>query len=196
MGKREIKIKLTRNNLILFGIVIIAISSFLIYNFYISSLPKPIHSVTLNGQVINFRGDLRKADRIPVYPSEEQLYLELMRPLVQNVTIAFKPAGEKENPYYTIQILELIPKLSIAYSRTGLEPNFDVPPIILDSYENITSTTYSPIIALVHPIYSDENAIRVKDHVICLKAKDYEGFDLVTDKLLMVALELDLGQMH
>lgn len=189
-----IKFKLTKNRIILLCGFLVLIVSLLIYSSYLSSLPKPIHSVVVNGKTINFRADLRKADKIRVYPSENKLYVELMRPLVKNITIAFKPVDEKENPYYILQIIELIPKLSFAYLKEGLEPYFNEEPLVVDSYDNITTTTYSPIIALVHPVYSNETAIRVKNHVIYLEAKNYEDFDLVTAKLLIVVLELKLNQ--
>ena len=183
--QKGISIKLTRNRIIALAILAAVAIIISVYIFYI---PKPIYSVLMDGQELDFRADLRTADKISIYPSKEDLYSELMNSLVENVTIAFKPASETENPYYSLQIIELVSKLLIAYSRAGLAPNFDVPPIILDSYDNISATASNPVIALVHPIYSNETGIEVKNHVIYLKAKTYGEFDLVTVKLLMVAL--------
>jgi len=135
---------------------------------------------------------LREAEKIEVYPSEQALYLELMSSLVENITIAFKPVAEEENPYYMLQILEIIPKLSFAYSKRNLNPYFDRDPLIVESYENLPGKIQNPIIALVHPIYSNETAIRVDGHVVFLKAKNYKDFDLVTVKLLMVALRIEI----
>jgi uncharacterized membrane-anchored protein YitT (DUF2179 family) len=187
--EKGINIKLTKNRIIILVIIAVVVLSFSIYTFYV---PKPIYSVLVDGQQLDFRADLRAADKISVYPSEEELYSELTNSLVENITIAFKPADEEENPYYILQILEIVPKLSFAYSRLGLWPNFNNDPIAIESYENLTSTTSNLIIALVHPVYSNETAIRIKDNVIYLKAKSHEDFDLVTVKLLMVALGIEL----
>ncbi len=88
--------------------------------------------------------------------------------------------------------MELIPKLYFAYSLIGLEVNFDNTPIIVESYDNITATEDNRIIALVHPVYSDETAVRVEGNIIYLKAKDYKDFDLVSAKLLMVVLGIEI----
>ena len=183
--KKGISIKLTRNRIIILAVLAAVAIIISIYIFYV---PKPIYSLLVDDQQLDFRADLRAADKITVYPSEEELYSKLMNSLVENITIAFKPASEEENPYYILQILEIVPKLSFAYSRLGLQPNFNNNPIAIDSYENLTSTTSNLIIALVHPVYSNETAIKVGDNIIYLKAKSHEDFDLVTVKLLMVAL--------
>jgi len=183
--KKGISIKLTRNRIIILAVLAAVAIIISIYIFYV---PKPIYSLLVDDQQLDFRADLRAADKITVYPSEEELYSKLMNSLVENITIAFKPASEEENPYYILQILEIVPKLSFAYSRLGLQPNFNNNPIAIESYENLTSTTSNLIIALVHPVYSNETAIKVGDNIIYLKAKSHEDFDLVTVKLLMVAL--------
>jgi len=183
-----IKIKIQKRVLIIF-FVIIAVS-FSVVIFYMSYKPyEPITAVNYYGKIINFRVDLRKADGIPVYPSDSALYLELMHPLVQNITIAVKPVNGTENAYYGIEAFE-ITKLLYGYARIGTKPGFNA--INVSSYEHLPGKIQNPIIALVHPVYSDETAIRIENHVIFIKAKNYEEFDLATVKFLIVALGIEL----
>ena len=65
----------------------------------------------------------------------------------------------------------------------------------VESYEHLPGKIQNPIIAIVPPPYSDETAIRNEGHVTFLKAKTYEDLDLVTNKLLMIALHIDLDDV-
>ena len=181
------RFKINLKIIFLLGLVAIIISIFL-YDFY---TPKPITEINYGDIVLKFRADLKEAKNVLVYPSEQALYDELMNPLVENITIAAKEAGE-ENPIYSVQAFEVVTKLKFAYLKLDLNPNFNIEPLIIESYENITGEPQKPIIALVHPVYSEETAIRVEDHVIFIKAKDLKDFDLAVVKLLMVALGIEL----
>ncbi len=188
MSKKSIKLKISKN--VLFVIVLVCLIALIAVYYAIKPVQlQPVYSVQVGEETVVFRADVNKAFQVPVYPDEQSLYRELMNPLVKNITIAFKPADETENPYYSLQILELIPKLAYAYSRLKYDPTFGREPLIIDSYENLPGKIQNPIIALVHPVYSNETAIRVDGHVVYLKAKTHEDFDLVTVKLLLVALD-------
>jgi hypothetical protein len=150
----------------------------------------PITQRNWRGHLLEFRADLRRACEIEVLPSESSLYELLMHPDVQNITIVFKPAGEAENPYYILQEMEIVPKLLLAYHYLGSKPNFDAEPV--DRYEGLRGTPAHPIIALVHPIYSNETGIEVRDGVVFIRAASYEEFDLVVVKFLMVALDIEI----
>jgi len=185
MNKEGIRIRIPRTQIIFLVVVCGLILLGIVYFFY----PKPITSWNYYGHVIGFRADMREAEKIPVYPSEEAVYKELMNSTVENITIAFKPADEKENPYYILEEVEIVQKLYLGYKILGYEPSFNGLPI--ESYENLSGTRSNPIIALVHPVYSNETLIELKDHVIFVKAKDHKDFDLATIKLIMVALEIE-----
>lgn len=185
MSKERIRIKISRNQIIFLTATCVSILLVVVYYFY---YPKPITSWNYHGHIIGFRADLKEAEKIPVYPSEEAVYKELMNSFVENVTIAFKPADEKENPYYILEEVEIVQKLYLGYKILGYEPKFNGLPI--DSYENLSGTPSNPIIALVHPVYSNETLIELKNHIIFVKAKDYKDFDLATIKLIMVALDI------
>lgn len=193
MGQRKhdekgIRIKFKRGQIIFLSVLVTAAVLVFLYDIY---SPKPITEINYDGVVLKFRADLREAKNIKVYPNEQALYGELMNPLIENITIAVKPAGE-QNPIYSIQAVELATKLEIAYLKLGLDPYFNRQPLIVESYENLTGEPEKPIIALVHPLYSDETIVRVENNVVFVKAKDYKGFDLAVVKLLMVALRIKI----
>lgn len=189
MAYHKVKIKLSSRQSILIFILLVILASLLAYHLY---FPKPITTWSFYGHTLVFRAGLREADRIPVYPNEAAIYNDVMHPLVKNVTIAFKDAGESENPYYILEEIELANKLIMAYHyKFGERPGFNAMPV--ESYENLPGKIQNPIIALVHPLYSDETAIRNEGHVTFIKAKNYKDFDLATIKFLMIALRLELG---
>jgi len=189
-GEKGLRISFTKNRVIFILSLSVVAFIALYYHFFI---PKPITSVHYGNYILNFRADLREASKVPVYPSEDALYREMMHGLVQNITIAFKPASESENPYYILEIYELLyPKLPLAYSRLKLSPSFNREPLIVDSYENLPGKIQNPIIALVHPIYSNETSIRVEGHVVTIRGKTPKDFDLAVDKFLIVTLGIEV----
>jgi len=184
------KLKFTRNRAIfIIALSLIAFAA-LYYQFFV---PKPIMSVLYGGYVFNFRADLREAVKVPVYPSEEALRNEMMNSQVKNITIAFKSANDTENPYYILEIYELLyPKLPLAYSINKMNASFNRDPLIVDFYENLTGKAENPIIALVHPVYSNETSITLENHVVLIKGKTHKDFDLAVDKFLMTVLGIEV----
>jgi len=188
----KIKMKLGKRNvtailvlITIFGIVVLGV-----LNYYFL-IPKPITTWDYFGNTLVFRVDLREANKVPVYPHETGVYLDVVNPLVKNITIAFKPAGDKENPYYQLEIIELVMKLKqYVYDRKEIPVEFNAVPI--ESYENLPGKIQNPIIALVHPIYANETAIRNAGHVTTISGKTYNEFDLAVAKFLMVALGIEL----
>lgn len=191
--KEGIRIKITKDRVVFLAMTIIfaVFVYYIIVNFY----KPPINTWGVNGQTVGFRADLREANKVLVYPNEGILYYELINPLVQNVTIAYKPGNEKENALYLVNVIETINKLTFKYkTRFDYVPNFNelVP---IESYENLPGKIQNPIIVFVPPSYSNETAIRLEEgHVIFIKAKNYKDFDLATVKLLMVVLGIELRE--
>ncbi|MEM5834247.1 MAG: hypothetical protein QXQ69_00135 [Candidatus Aenigmatarchaeota archaeon] len=183
----KIKLKISKNRLIFLAIFCVLAAILISYLNYRES-KKPITSLVYNGYLLEFRADLREAQKIKAYPSEEAIYKELFNSDLKNITIAFKSAGEKENPYYIVEEMEIIQKLYLAYKAKNMKPNFNG--LEVESYENLSGTQENLIIALVHPVYSNETLIELKDRVIFVKAKDYSDFDLVTIKLIMIGLNI------
>ncbi len=192
----KLRLKFSRNMkivLLIFALVIVGGLIYSAYNTYLS--PKPITAWNYYGQTLNFRADLRAADKVPVYPSEDAVYLDLVHGLAKNVTIVYKYIDEpaSANAYYTVQIFQIIRNILPAYEHVWkFTPSFNFTEV--DSYENLPGKIQNPIIAIVPPPYSDETAIRTDYHVTYLKAKTYEELDLVVTKLLMIALNIDLEE--
>ncbi len=190
----EIKIKLSKRNVTLV-VALLAITGFLFY--YVFFYPKPIKTWNYGGMVLNFRSDLRKADKVPVYPGETQVYLDTMHTLVDNVTIVYKDVGEYG--YYATEAFEITYKMKIAYTNllgTDIEgktpniPTFNAEAV--DQYAYLPGKIQNPIIALVHPIYANETAVRNEGHVTYISGETFDDLDLATTKFLMVVLGIDL----
>ena len=186
------------------ALVLLIIAAAAIVNYYLA--PKPITSWDYRGNTVNFRVDLREADKVPVYPHETGVYLDIMHPLVQNITIAFKDAGSSENPYYVVEEFEIINKMRIAYgyilgtkTESGYIASQDIPTfnaIEVSSYENLPGKIQNPIIALVHPVYANETSVRNEGHVTVISGKTPHEFDLAVAKFLMVILDIELADQN
>lgn len=179
------RFKLTEKKTILLAILCFSIIMILIY-FYIS---KPIYTVEYQGTLIGFRANLKEAARIKVYPNDTILHSTIANPSIRNITIVFKDAGAK-NGYYILEEFEIINKLFFLYKIMEISPKFEG--LEIQDYENLTATEENPIIALIHPIYSNETSIKVKNNVIYLQGTDLKNFDLATIKFLMVALKIEI----
>jgi len=191
MAKVEIKLS---KNIVRLAAVLVIIVGLLFY--YIFFFPKPIKTWDYRGMTLTFRTDLRKADKVPVYPGETEIYLDTMHPLVKNVTIAFKDVGEYG--YYATEAFEITYKMKLAYihlvgSESGSAaetPTFNVE--VVEEYANLPGKIQNPIIALVHPAYANETAVRNEGHVTYISGKSYEELDLATTKFLMIVLGIEL----
>jgi hypothetical protein len=157
----------------------------------------PITTWNYKGQTVAFRVDLKKAARVPVYPSDDLIYRDLMNPLVKNVTIAFKDAGTNENPYYILEEMEIIPKMTLAYTyvlgsdSNGTTTSSDTPVFnaeAIEGYANLPGKIQKPIIALVHYKFANETSVRMEGHVTYISGKTAEDFDAATVRFLMIAM--------
>ncbi len=174
---------------------IFLLAGFTIYSYLITPSAIEYHKAFALDQEWAFRADLREAEKVRVEPTDDAVYFELFNigetPFVKNITIAFKDAGPTGNPYYQLQIIELVTKLKKTYelSYHGAEaPGFNA--IEVESYYKLPGKIDNPIIAIVHPKYATETSIKLENHVILLSAKTTADMDLVTAKLLMIALQL------
>ena len=189
----KIKIKLSKNILIIAAILVIIVSSIFYSMFFV---PRPLKTWNYKGLVLTFRSDLREANKVPVYPGETQVYLDTMHPLVKNVTIAYKDVGEYG--YYATEAFEITYKMRLAYMNlVGSEEGstFQVPPFDVESveqYAHLPGKIQNPIIALVHPIYANETAVRNEGHVTYISGETCDELDLATTKFLMIVLGIEL----
>jgi hypothetical protein len=185
-------IKITEKK-VLFSLVLVI--SILLVTYYLVNIPKPIYSWNYHGNMIGFRADLKEAKKVPVYPFEAALYNEINSQLIQNITFLFKPADESENPYYILQEIEIVQKLTLLFKRIQISPGFDANKT--ESYENIFGKIQNPIIVLVHPRYANETSVTVTpNHVIYIQGKSNKEFDMATTKFLMTAMGIDPDQLE
>jgi len=189
------KVKITRQRIIvLVSSIVIILLAAAIY----PHIPLPIYSVDYYGTTVKFRIDLRDVKEVPVYPSEEAVYNEVMNQPIQNITLAYKVASEEENGLYAIETYEIVNKLATAFIRRfGYTPNFTA--VNVTSYEGLTGTTENLVIVLVHPTYSNETSVRLENHLIFISGKNsttltgqLRNFDLATVKFLMTVLEIKI----
>lgn len=188
MGSSNARIKInvrTLSFVLLIGLIV-AFSIFYLYNFKSYT---PLTSVIYHGNEISFRDDLREAVKVPVFPSKNEINSVMMNPSVKNVTILYKLTESSES-MYAIESFEIIFKLKIAYLSNNMNVTLNVQNIT--SYENLKGNPENPIIALVHPIYSNETAVRVEDHTIFIKGKNDRDFDLATINFLVGALDINV----
>ncbi|MEM5801840.1 MAG: hypothetical protein QXQ18_00425 [Candidatus Aenigmatarchaeota archaeon] len=181
-----LRIKITREQIIGFTslLLLFLVGIYLYLNFY------PVRTVVIDGTPITFRQNIKEAKNVLVFPNEDEIFNKLFNTAVINITFVFKDAGERENPYYILQEVEIINKLTFAYARLNRKVNFNAMPI--ETYENLRGTIYNPIIALIHPIYANETFVMVKDNVIFISGKNYKDFDLATIRFLSIALNIKI----
>ncbi len=193
MTRDSHRIELTKNQLIfIFAISVLSIVIALAYIY----IPRPVYSHDYFGIPLNFRADLREAEKVQVYPDEARLYYELRGGLAKNITLVFLPT-EGDNGIYTANAFEISYKLGLLFNLLGRNVTIDAKEIT--SYQHLPGKIQHPIIALVHPKYANETAVRMDAHVIFVSGlptndavNPYRNFDLAAVKLLMVILGIDI----
>ena len=179
-------------------LVVAIVAVVALYYLYMQSLPKPVKEIEYYGVNVEFRADIVEAQKVPVYPSDDLLYRDLMHPLVENVTIAFKDA-EGENGLYIVEQFEIISKMSMGYARALAQyKDHDVPgfkSLEVDGYSNLPGKIQDPIIAIVHPQYANETAIRNEGHVTTISGTSKEELDLAVVKFLTIVMGIDVDEL-
>lgn len=184
--------------LILFVIIVVVLFSLLPF---IYKQLKPVKSINYHNQVYVFRDDVRKANKVPVYPNEDFVHDLFWNRRIKNITIMFKPMDSKTNARYGLEAFELTYKLSQMYASTPItkviiynktqymffKRNFTAQPI--DDYEDITREDDVLKIILVPPQLSDGTYVRGGGNKIFIYGKDFRGLDLATIKTILVAMK-------
>lgn len=189
------KVKITTQRAILLVLILLFLSLFILLY---KNLPSQVYSAEYHGVRMNFRVNLKEAKNVPVYPSEYAIKMEIMNPYVENITIAFIPGSGQQNAHYAVETFEITNKLATAFLvSSGYLPNFNV--INVTSYQNLTGKIQNPIIALVHPFYSNETSVRLENHVVFIAGKNatssseqLRNFDLATVKFLISVLGIEV----
>jgi hypothetical protein len=197
------RIRLTKKQVTIIFVItlvaIVAISSYLIYNWY----SQPIKRVESGGVIWEFTQDVRKAKKVSVLPNEEKVHELFFNPNVQNVFILF--VNSPDNSLVGVEAAEIAFKLSIAYIRLGykVKTTRNVTELIVpragkiifiytnnvSSYD-LTTDERNPMIALVPPALTNRTIVRVENNVAFIEGKSREEFELAMIKFLLSALEI------
>lgn len=167
--------------LIIFAIVFALVSLFIQL--------KPVYSVYYKGKAFTFRQDVKTAEKVPVYPSEDTLGLAFWDYKIKNITIMFVPEN-KSNGYYQLEAFELTYKINQIYATMRpliIEKNFSAQPI--ESYDNITREEGILKVILVPPSMSNETIVKVGGNKVFIYGRDYKGLDLATVKTILSVMK-------
>lgn len=179
--KSKIKVKIKLKNALLFSSVIFSVVlaiRFLptIYRFF-----TPITSINYHGHLLLFRSDLKKAKKIPVYPSSEAVKEVMMQPTIKKITIFFQDT--EDNSLTAVESYEITYILKTVYLVNGFSVDFSGE--LVDDFQNIKSSEENPGIVLIPPSLANETFVRIEGYKVIISGKDAKEFDLATDKFLM-----------
>jgi len=193
--KKKVKVKITKNRMITVFVIVAAVVAAYIYVWYV---PKPVYSVDYKGVILNFRADLREADKVSVQPGPDQVFTELINPLVKNITIVYNLTNDPDqDKYYSLAAFEISEKLKLGMLvRSMSDIGIDAKPFSdfnLTTYENLPGKIQHPLIVVILPAYANQTRVFVStDHIIFIEAVSYKDFDLAIDKFLMSALRIQV----
>jgi len=187
MARQKIKIKLTRERIIFAAIALLV---FLAIYFAYPTLYKllPVTTVNYHGHLLQFRADLREASKVAVYPNESSIKSIFYNPAIKTVYICFR--NTTQNSLVAVEAWEISYKLKTFYLLAGLPVDFKGQEV--SSYSQEGNST-SPVIVLIPPVDANETAVRAGNYAVYISGKDMHGFDLATEKFLMVVLGIKVN---
>ncbi|MBU5688823.1 MAG: hypothetical protein KQA41_01175 [Candidatus Aenigmarchaeota archaeon] len=150
---------------------------------------KPVKYVKYKNIVFGFRDDVKKAEKINVYPNEKILGQQFWDYKIQNITIFFKP-DDNYNKYYQLAAFELTYKISQMYMTLRpliIEKNFSAQSI--DNFDNITREEGVLKIILIPPEQSNETIIKVSSNRVYIYWENPRDLDLAVMKTILSALK-------
>ena len=177
---------MNRRFLLVLSAVVLLFLGFFIYS---TILPKPILSVSLNGNTVLFRDDLKEASKIPIYPDEQSVAKFFSNPNVTNITFAFKPF-QGENGLDLLEESEIIFKTTLLYSQFGYQPSYKAVPV--RTYDQVNSTSSAPTIVLVSPKFANETSVRLENNTLFISGTNQRNFDIATIKFMMTILGIKM----
>ncbi|MEM5801179.1 MAG: hypothetical protein QW350_02255 [Candidatus Aenigmatarchaeota archaeon] len=183
--KKKFKVKTFLTTLIF--LLILSVVIFLIIQIIINL--KPVKYVKYKNIVFGFRDDVKKAEKINVYPNEKILGQQFWDYKIQNITILFKP-DDNYNKYYQLAAFELTYKISQMYMTLRpliIEKNFSAQSI--DNFDNITREEGVLKIILIPPEQSNETIIKVSSNRVYIYWKNPRDLDLAVMKTILSALK-------
>lgn len=160
--------------------------------YYYSSMSKPITRYNFYGTELEFRDNLRKAQNISAYPSEEDILHKVWDPDITKINIVYvlTENASDENSMVALNVFEVRFKLEVAYRNPRFNWMNEFSFEELKSFAGINHSNDTLVIALVRPSLSDRTAVELNDSVVYIKGTTREGFDMATIKFIMSALNI------
>ncbi|MGC8812446.1 MAG: hypothetical protein ACP5O8_02555 [Candidatus Aenigmatarchaeota archaeon] len=183
MAEEKVKIKISKNLvifLLLALIFILAIAYFKISEY------KPLTAINYEGFLLQFRADLREANKLEA--DKEAIEEILWDKNVKNITIIFTNSSDLE--LVGVESFEIAYKLGLAYRIKGYDVEIKGKEL---SYPFSFDSLPKPSIVLIPPSLSDKTGIEVRNSSIIISGKNKEEFDLATVKFLIIALGLEFS---
>lgn len=208
MARQKFKVKIENKKiavfLAVFGAIALGAWGFVFYtqNF------APVTVADFEGTPVQFRTDLREAQKVDVLPSEDALRAQIVKPPkvegpngqfilrspLKGAIITFKPVDSGTNGWYSVQVTEIIKKLTILYQgKYDRAIGFNVTEV--QEYGQVEGDNLIPVIELVHPDYADGTFVSVDSdrNVITISGGDsLRDFDLATVRFMTVALGIEV----
>jgi hypothetical protein len=162
---------------------------------YYQNSVKEITRYEFFGTPLEFRADIRAAQQIPVYPNQQSVLLKVWDPDITkiNITYVLTPEPSGENSMVALNLFEIRYKLDIAYRNPNFNWINDFAVVELESFDDISQTNDTLVIALVRPSLSDRTAVEMDGNVIYIKGRTAQEFDLATIKFLMSAMNITIS---
>lgn len=182
----KLKMRMDMRFVLVLSVLALVVLGYLIYSFV---LPKPILAVSVNGNTVIFRDDLREADKIPIYPDANSISKFFASSSVTNITFAFKPM-QGDNGLDLLEESEIIFKTTLLYSQYGYQPTYKAVPV--QDYSQVNSTSQDPTIVFVSPSFANETSVRLVNSTVYISGKSAREFDLATIKFMMTVLGIKL----
>ena len=183
MTKKRYKLRVRKKEVILALLILIGfISIYFGYKIYLQHFA-PIKSVNYHGIPLEFRTDLREANKIPVYPNEKALNI-FYNPKIRKVYIVFR--NTTQNSLVEVEAWEIAFKLKTFYNL--LRWPVEIKGANVTSYSQAKGNSTYPVIVLIPPVDANSTYVNVSNYTVFISGTDLHHFDLATNKFLMTVL--------
>jgi len=150
---------------------------------------KPVKTVYYKGIAFTFRENVKDAEKIPAYPSEDSVGSIFWDYKIKTIVIMFKPDNASMG-YYQANAFELTYKLTQIYATLRpliIEKNFTAEAI--ESYNNITREEGKLKVILIPPTFANETSVKLGGNRVIISGKNYRDFDLAVIKTILCVMK-------
>lgn len=174
--------------LIVFIVLIAAVAG---YSYY-KSKPKEITRYDFYGTDLQFRGDLRAAENVSVYPDSQTILNKVWNPNITkiNITYVLTPEPSEDNSLIALNAFEIRYKLDVAYNNPRFNWMNSFASADLKSLDDVVQFNDTLSIVLVSPSFTNETVVEVDGNVVYIKGNTPENFDRAVIRFIMSALDI------